>query len=273
MIPAEPATPAAAPQTEAEKIAAARELLKQADAAADPNSGKAWLLNEGVMGAGEKPAWFKSDKYKTVAAQAEAYTHLESRFGSFTGAPKNDKGEVNYSFTPPDGFNLNGEHPLMQSFVKWAGDNQLSQEGYTQVMSQLLQYEQANAPKMPNVIARLGENADQRISNTAAWAKANLGAEGFALLRDAVSTQGPTQEQRIAATFKLVETLIGKTGQVRMPKVGNDVPASGGGDGLKAIQDAMGVRDANGKLRIHNDSKYRMEIDKRFQNYYANAQA
>ena len=70
LIPDDPAPPPAAPQSEAEKIAAAKELIAKAEAAADPNGGKAWLLTEGVMGVGEKPAWFKADKYRNVAEQA-----------------------------------------------------------------------------------------------------------------------------------------------------------------------------------------------------------
>lgn len=255
-------------------MAAARKLVAAADLAAQPNARNpdgtqaSWLLSEGVMGTGEKPSWFKSDKYKNVAAQAEAYAHLESRFGSFTGAPKNEKGEVAYTFTPPEGFNLNQQHPLIQTFNKWAGDNQLSQEGYTQLLGQLLQYEQAQAPTMDRVKAAVGPDVDGRISGTVAWTKANVGAEGLALLRDATSIQGVTQENRIAATFKLVEMLINKSGQVRMPKPGADVPQAGG-DALEAIKRDHGAKLPDGRLRINVEPAYRLEIDKRYREYFA----
>lgn len=263
MIPADPAAPPAVPQTEAEKVAAARELIKQADAAADPNSGKAWLLNEGVMGAGEKPGWFKSEKYKTVAAQAEAYIGLEKRFGGFTGAPKNEKGEVAYTFTPPEGVEFKVDHPMAKAFSDWAGANQLSQEGYNQVLGQLVQYELAQQPDMNAIKGRLGADADTRISTAAAWVKANLGAEGFASFRAATSGKNAD------AVFKLTEALIGKTGQVRMPAPGADVPGATGGDGLNKIKADHGAKMPNGQLRVDAEPAYRNEIEKRYREYYA----
>ena len=47
-----------------------------------------FLFADGVVGEGETPDWFKSSKYKTVSAQAEAFSELDGKFGSFTGAPK-----------------------------------------------------------------------------------------------------------------------------------------------------------------------------------------
>lgn len=273
LIPADPAAPAAVSQTDAEKLAAAKALVAAAEAAADPNarnpdgSKTAWLLHDGVMGQGEKPAWFKQEKYKTVSAQAEAYVGLEKRFGGFTGAPKNEKGEVTYGFTPAvEGADINLQHPLMQGFTKWAGDNQLSQDGYNQLLGQLLQYEIAQQPNMGDIKARLGDNADNRISTASAWVKANLGAEGFASFRAA------TTGKNADAVFKVVEQMIGKTAQVRMPAPGADVPAATGGDGLAKIIADHGAKTADGKLKVDADPKYRLEIDKRYRDFYAGAQ-
>jgi hypothetical protein len=237
--------------------------VKQADAAADPNSGKAWLLHEGVMGQGEKPNWFKNDKYKTVSAQAEAYVALEQRFGAFTGAPKNEKGEVAYKFTPPEGIEINQDHPLLQSFNKWAADSQLSQQGYENMLGLLVQYEAAQQPDMAAVKTSLGEKADERILAVSQWGRANLGNEGFALLRQA------TSGKNAAAVLQVLEHVIAKTTQARMPKPGADVPGGAPGDGLAAIRAAHGAKDAQGKLRVDTDPAYRLEIDKRYRDYYA----
>lgn len=263
MIPADPAAPPPVPQTDTEKLAAAKALVAAAEAAADPNGGKAWLLHEGVMGQGEKPTWFKNDKYKTVSAQAEAYVGLEKRFGGFTGAPKNEKGEVAYVFTAPEGVEFKADHPMAKAFTEWAGANQLSQDGYNQVLGQLIQYEIAQQPNMADVKARLGENADLRISTASAWVKANLGAEGFSSFRSA--TTGANAD----AVFKLTEALIGKTGQVRMPKPGADVPAASGGDGLAKIKADHGAKMPDGRYRKDVDPAYAAEIDKRYRDYFA----
>lgn len=238
--------------------------MAEADAAADPNSGKAWLLNEGIMGVGEKPAWFKQDKYKTVAAQAEAYVALESRFGAFKGAPKNEKGEVEYKYTPPEGVEFNQQHPIAQAFTKWAGDANLSQEGYTEILNQLMEYETAQlTPDFAQIKKDIGDNADARITAIAQWGKANLGPEGYATFRAA------TMGKNAAEVFKVLEAVIGKTGQVKMPKPGEDTPGGSRVDGLAAIQQAHGAKDANGKLKIYSVPGYKEQIDKMYRDYYA----
>ncbi len=215
------------------------------------------------MGTGEKPSWFKNDKYATVSKQAEAYVGLEKRFGGFVGAPKNEKGEVAYEFKPPEGVDFKVDHPMAKAFTEWAGANQLSQDGYNQILGQLIQYEIAQQPNMGEIKARLGDNADTRISTASAWVKANLGAEGFASFRAA--TTGANAD----AVFKLTEAMIGKSGQVRMPKPGNDVPAATGGDGLAKIKSDHGAKDASGKLRVDSEPAYRAEIEKRYRDYFA----
>jgi hypothetical protein len=249
--------------TPEQQLAAARDLIKKAEEAANPNNGKSWLLNEGVMGVGEKPAWFKADKYATVAKQAEAYTALESRFGAFVGAPKNEKGEVAYTFKPPEGIEVSMDHPVMQDFTKWAAGKQLSQEGYSELLGMLVQYEAAQAPNIGAIKERLGENADTRIAAVAAWGKANLGNEGYATLRAATSGNNAD------AVFKVLEQVIGKTGQVKMPKPGDDVPGGQPQAGLAAIQARHGARDASGKLKIDTVPGYRAQIDKEYRDYYA----
>lgn len=249
----------AAELTPAEKLVAAKALIAAAEAAADPNGGKAWLLAEGVMGQGEKPGWLKSDKYKSVSAQAEAYVALESRFGSFVGAPKDGK----YEFKPPEGITFNMDHPLMAGFNQWATEKQLSQEGYTQMLGMLAQYEASRAPDMKAVLGRLGDNAGSRINTAVGWVKANLGDDGTSLF------QAATRGGNADAVFKLVEQLISKSGQVRMPKPGPDVPSSGAGNGLADIQKAHGERLPNGKLRVNEQPGFRAEIEKRYRDFYA----
>ncbi len=268
LIPADPAAPApaAAPaQTPEEALAAARKLIADAEAAADPNGGKAWLLTDGVMGQGAKPDWFKADKYKSVAEQAKAYTELEKRFGSFTGAPKNEKGEPNYTFTAPEGIEVDMNHPLLGDFNKWAAEHQLNQQGYNDLLGMLVQYEAAQSPNMAEVKARLGENADTRIQNVSSWVKANLGPDGLATFRAA--TTGANAD----AVFKVVEQIVGKSGQVRLPAPGSDVPAAQQGGGLEAIQAKFRERNAQGKLRIEAEPGRRAQLEAELRQYFEGA--
>lgn len=246
-------------------VAPAADPAAPADPAAvvppvDPNSGKAWLLAEGVLGQGEKPEWLKSDKYKSAEEQAKAYVGLEKRLGAFVGAPKDGK----YEFKAPEGYEgvtVDMEHPLMKEFTKWATESQLSQKGYNEMLGMLTMYEAAQVPNMAVIKEQVGENADTRISAVAAWGKANLGPEGYATLRAA------TSGANAAAVFKVLESVIGKTKQVALPKPGDDI--SGAGSGGKAdIIAAQAARGPDGK-RLYDQPTYRAMVEKRWQEYYA----
>lgn len=259
LLPAAAPAVAAVPQTDAEKLAAAQELVRQASAAADPNSGKAWLLKDGVMGEGERPSWFKADKYKTVVAQAEAYPALEARFGSFVGAPKDGK----YVPTLPEGVDVKLDSPLMGAFNTWAAKAQLSQDGYNELLGFLVQDIASRAPNMATIKTNLGENADARITAVAQWGKANLGDAGYETLRRA--TAGVNAD----AVFQVLESVIAKTAQIKMPKPGPDVPGGQANDGLEAIRAAHMKRGSDGKPLVDTDPKYRQAIDKQYRDFYA----
>jgi hypothetical protein len=260
--------PPAAPQTDAEKLEAARALVKAAEIAANPNNGQSWLLKDGVMGEGEKPAWLKTEKYKSVAAQAEAYVALESRFGSFVGAPKDGKYEV----APALKDIVQADHPMLGEFTKWAAGKQLSQEGYNEMLGMLATYDAGFAPQADVVRQAIGENADTRVGTVANWAKANLDAEGLNAFRTATSLDANMHPNaRVAAAFKALERVIAKTSQVRMPKPGADVVGGQAAEGLAAIKAAHGAKMPDGRLRVDADPHYRLEIDKKYRDYYAQA--
>jgi hypothetical protein len=262
-----PAAPA--PGTPAAPAAASGSLLPETPPAAaaapaapvDPNSPNAWLLAEGVQGNGNRPDWFKSDKYRSVEEQAKAYPELEKRMGAFVGAPKDGK----YEFKAPEGLahTLDDTHPLVGDFNKWAASKQLSQEGYNELMGMLLQYEISHQPDMGAIKTDLGEKADERITAVAQWGSANLDAEGYKTLREA--TSGPNA----AAVFKTLEALIGKTKQVKLPPPGSDV-SSAAIDKLTTINAKKSVKNPDGKgLKYFTDEKYRSEIDAELRAYYA----
>jgi hypothetical protein len=248
LIPAAPAAPAADP---AKPV--------------DPNSPKAYLLAEGVQGNGEKPEWFKSEKYKSVADQAQAYVDLEKRFGSFVGAPKDGK----YDTKLPEniGVELDGEHPLLDGFTKWASKNQLSQAGYTELLGMLGQYEAAQLPDWGTIKTAVGENADARIEAVTKWGAANLDAQGYSDLRTACGGANA------AAVLKVIEAAIAKTKQPALPKPGQDNVQTGD-DKLVAINAKKAVKNADGRtLRYFTDEKYRAEIEKELRDYYASIAA
>lgn len=251
LIDVAPAAPAA-PQTEAEKLAAAQALVEAARLAADPNAPQAWVLSEGVLGKGEKPSWFKGDKYATVAKQAEAYVALEQRFGAFVGAPKDGK----YEWKAPEnlpGVEIDMANPLMKGFNEWAAKSQLSPQGYNEVLGMLVQYEAQQAPNMASIKAQVGENADQRITAVNQWAKANLEAPIQQALRSSMTGKNA------ADVFKTMEALIAQTAQARMPKPGDDVPGAGAG-GLAKIEAMAAAKNEKGQRLVDVEPGYRKKV-------------
>ena len=209
-------------------------------------------MAEGVLGAGERPSWFKADKYKSVAAQAEAYVSLESRFGSFTGAPKDGKYDAKL---PEDiGVTIVADHPLVNEFTKWAAENQLSQVGYSTLLGMLGQYEASQLPNMEVIKTQVGENADARITAVGQWAKANMKPEEFQTFREA------TSGTNAAAVFKTIENMVGRTRQLSMPKINGDVPGAQPG-GLAAIDARQAAKGSDGKRLYDTDPKYRAQVE------------
>jgi hypothetical protein len=252
-----PAAPA--PSADEASLAAARALVAKADEAAklaaQPNSGLAWNLNDTTPGTGEKPAWFKADKYSNVAKQAEAYVALEAKLGAFTGPPKDGKYDVKVP-----GVNL--EDPVLKGFTEWAVKNGVNNEKYNDLLGQLAAFENSKVVPVSKALEALGPEAGTRVGNVATWAKANLDDAGFQMLRAATS-DGKTA----AATFAVIERIIAKTGQVRMPKPGEDnAPASA--QGLAAIDAMQAAKNAKGQRLYEIDPAYRVQVEKARTEYF-----
>ena len=251
-----PGEPAAVPDKPAEPAGG---LPKQ-----EPKSlvddGPEWLLYDGVKGAGKMPEWYKADKYKTVADQAEAYVHLEKRLGAFVGAPKEGKYE-----TPPMPEGVEGEfltdHPLFDTFSKWAAENQFSQKAYNEAMGMLALYEASQAPDFEAAKKEIGTDADKRITDVSLWAKANLGPEEFAAFRSAMG------DRNAATVFKAVEAVVAKTRQPALPKPG-EIPGDAPVSPLAEIDAMQAKRGPDGKRLYEVDAKYRADVERRRVEYF-----
>ena len=57
-----------------------------------------------------------------------------------------------------------------------------------------------------------------------------------------------------------------------MPGLGADVPAAAGGDAFAKIKADHGARLPDGRLRVDVEPGYRLEIDKRYREYFAGQQ-
>ena len=175
---------------------------------AEPTLGEnEYFLAEGIKGVGETPEWYKADKYQSVAEQAKAYTELEKKFGGFKGSPKD-------GYVAPEG--VEQDDALLAELTEFANDTNMSQEAYSRAWELLTAQEQAvEEVNSEQEMAKLGDNATQRIKNVEGFLKNNLDADTYTQVQDLVTT---------AESVQLIEAIVKATVPAKLPIEGGEHP-------------------------------------------------
>ncbi len=140
----------------------------------------------------ERPEWLP-EKFKTPEAMVDSYKSLESRMGSFTGAPEGD-----YDLALPEGFEdfsfYEGTEHDIKAFSEMAKELNMSQDGFNKVLDLYVKSEseraglEQRAREQAAMTALGGEKeAPQRIASLTAKAQSTFTAEEFKVLQDAAS--------------------------------------------------------------------------------------
>lgn len=217
------------------------------------DSQPSFLFADGVVGSGDVPEWFKSSKYKTVSDQARAYTELESKFGSFSGAPKDGKYEV-------EGLNFE-ENPLMSVVAEWGIENQLSNDGLGQLVAKVQELSQKQIEEdRENAINELGENANQRLQYLSNWGKNNLEADEFEYFQGLAQTAGHV---------KVLEKIISKAKNSKLVNTDSvNTKSSSRENQEEELKKMYTATDGNGARLMEIDSGYRNKVNKMFKEFY-----
>jgi hypothetical protein len=235
---------AAAPEATTESTDTTTEVSTEVPSADD----SAWYLSEGVAGQGEAPDWFKAGKYATIADQAQAYNGLESKLGSFTGAPKDG-----YETVIPEGMNVEipSDDPLMTNFNEWAQAAGLSQDAHSELLGVYLNGMAGEQPDMEAEMKRIGPDANQRIQDMVQWGKGNLDENEFETLQSMATT---------AEGFQLLERMksFSRETQVSAPDTAQPVNTVT----KEALYDLM--KDE----RYQSSPAYRDEVKNKFDNFF-----
>jgi Phage T7 capsid assembly protein len=212
-----------------------------------------WQWSDTVKGEGAAPEWLKGDKYKTVEAQAKAYTELEGKFGSFTGAPEEYALKISDELKEK-GVDFSQDDPIVQEFSKWAKESNLSQEGFNGLveLKGMMDIAEQSAQEefRTNELKALGNNAQARVDNLNSWANANLAPdmlEGF---------------QEMASSAKAVEALEGLIAKTRNAPISPESLApqsSVTSEDLRAMQFET---DQHGNRKLQNDPEFRARFNK-----------
>jgi len=217
------------------------------DAAEPTLSSGEYFLTEGIKGSGDTPEWYKADKYKSVADQAKAYTDLEKMFGGFTGAPKE-------GYAMPEGVDQGDE--LMEALQGFAEKTNMNQDSFNDAWDLLLaQSDAVEEVSAETEIAKLGDNATDRVKTVEQFMKNNLDNETYEKVRFSVNS---------AESIELVEALIGATAPAKLPIDGHIEP---GGLTWGDIEVEMFRKDDNGNLLRSVDSKHEAKIQRMMKDF------
>lgn len=209
-----------------------------------------YFLTDGIKGSGESPEWYKSEKYKSVAEQAKAYTELEKKFGSFTGAPKD-------GYLGPEG--IESDDALLQELTEFAFKTNMSQEAFGEAWELLsAQSGAAEEVSRENEIAKLGNNAGERIKNVEGFLKNSLDTEDYENVMGLVTD---------ARSIELVEALVRATSPVKLPIDGGESPT---GMTWSDIEAEMFKKSDDGQLLRSTDTNHERKIQKMMQDFGGN---
>lgn len=228
------------------------------------DASEGWMISEGVKGEGDKPEWFKDGKYKSVLEQAKAYNELEGKLGSFTGSPEEYAIELSEELTE-QGVSIDADDTLMAEAMKFAKDSNMSQEGFNNMvnlyaMTKVAEQTAANDAKTEEIKA-LGPTGEKRLSNLAAWGKANFSEELYAGF----------EEMLVSSTsIQAVERLISMT---RNAPVTPDSVNSASGVSAEEVRAMQFELDEYGNRKIQTDPDFKARFRKLSEEVWGGEQA
>tara|TARA_S200002703_G_scaffold123529_2_gene109489 strand:+ start:854 stop:1567 length:714 start_codon:yes stop_codon:yes gene_type:complete len=200
-----------------------------------------YFLSDGIKGTGDVPEWLDK-KYKSVADQAKGYAELSKKFGGFKGSPKD-------GYTPPEG--IEKDDALYQELEAFANKTNMSADAFGEAWELLTAQEQAvQEVSQEEELAKLGDNAQERIKTVEGFMKNNLDPETYEHARGLVTT---------ADTIELVEMLVRATAPAKLPMEGGHNPQ---GLSWEAIETEMFKKDEQGQLLRSTNIDHERKIQK-----------
>jgi len=201
----------------------------------------------------ERPEWLL-DKYlaegKTtedaIKDQAKSYKELQSKLGSFTGAP--EKYEVVLAQEIKDaGFDIDSESDMLKDAIEFAKESNMSQDGFNKMIELWATNELAVANAQKQAIEesfKSLDNAQSRINNISAWANKSLPADLVGELDGMLTTP---------ESVKLVERMIAMSRNA--PVTPDESRASN--VSAEDVTKMQFEKDEHGNRRINTDPEFR----------------
>lgn len=211
-----------------------------------PPDAPKWFIDEGMPGVGERPAWL-SDKFKTVADLGKSYGELEKKVGT---APED------YDFTKSK--YIDPDYVPFNELKQLAKDKRVPAEVMDKMLDSFDKYMDEFSVNPDDEMAKLGDNAKDRLEKLDNWAKANLTKDSYEAL---------TSNLRNAESIKALEELRG-----RMMSATPQVP--NGNDGAthtSATIEDLKIELSTNLEKYKTDEKYRKDLQGRLEQAAKNA--
>ena len=195
--------------------------------------------------------------------QAKAYTELQKKFGSFTGAPEVYTVELAENIKAM-GIEIDAEDPLLQAAQEMAKNSNMSQEGFNEMVNLYVnnQVEELKGVEssIENELKQLGTNAAQRINGVNQYIDANFDPETAHSIKAMATT---------AESVKAIEAMIGKTRNAPVAPV-ESVPMP---TVTRAEIEAMQFeKDQFGGRKINSDPEFRKAYNEKLKQLYGDAE-
>jgi len=212
-----------------------------------------WFLADEIQGQGDTPEWFKNNKYKTVADQAKAYAGLESKLGSFTGAP-----EDGYKIEMPEGVegSFAEDDPLLVQFNEWASEAGLSQEAHSQLLGVYVNNMVESQPNMADEIKKIGKDAQQRLNDIGDWARNNFNESEYGSIQQIATT---------ADGFMVLEKMRSMMRETQVSAPDHAKPVS-------SISEEK-LYEMVADPRYESSPSFRAEVESKFRDYFGSQPA
>lgn len=162
-----------------------------------PDEPKWWLSKESPM-PGDAPEWMPS-QFKSVEALATSYKELQKRLGQ---APDT------YDLTKGGDW-LNPEFEGFKELVEMGQKYRVPGDFMDKMVSSVGSYIDTFSFKPEDVMAKIGEKAEERIELLTNWGNANFGEDTFAALTENITTaEGVLALEKIRKAIMSNETVI-----------------------------------------------------------------
>jgi len=195
-----------------------------------------WNWDENTVGTGDRPDYL-AEKFKSVADAAKSYNSLEKKLGT---APKEYDFSLSKSWLDPD------FEPLKEA-AQFAKEKHVSQDVMNQILGAATMYLEENTVKTTDEIAKLGANANERLTLINNWAKSNFTESTFNALTSSMDTA-----ESVVAMEEIRNKMLNNITAIPSSNDSNTNSAQS----LAEVQGELN----NNLAKYKSDPKYRKEI-------------